>query len=122
MTAEVVGLLEERQPGTERFDDARVHGHIERGGLFSPLERRHHLIASDAADAVVTGQDVGDQPGETVRDLGSPDVEPVAHLYQLQLADEVVLMILRLEERSDGDAFESHGQRVACLATHAVTL
>lgn len=120
--AEVVGLVEEGQPGAEGFDDPGVDGHVEGSGFFAPLERRHHLISGGAADAVVPRQDVGDQLGETVGDICGPGVEPVAHLYQLQLTDEVVLMILGLEKRSDGDAFEVNGRRVTGFGSHGVTI
>ncbi len=122
MPAQVVGLLEQLQPLAHRLGHPGADRHLQGHQLLAPLERRQRLLAGCAAHRLVAGQDAGDEPCQPVRHLGRREVEPVADLDQLELADQIVLVILGLQKQADRHVLKAHHVVRLRRGTHDATI
>lgn len=77
---------------------AAVFGYLFFHLVVAALGGGQRLVPGGRPDVAVPRQDVGDEPGEVGRDLGSHRCRPGAHVDELKLPDQVMLVVLGFEE------------------------
>lgn len=121
IAADAVGLLEQIPPLPKGARHAGPDRYVEIHRFLAPLECRIRLLACDAANDLIARQDVADESRELVRDGCRRQIESFADLDELELADEVMLVVLGLEEEPDWHSLQAHG-RVRRRVGHASTI
>lgn len=101
--AKGVRLLDEFQPALERRHQVGPLRQHKINGRLTALQCRHRLMPCARPHVGVVRQDLADEPRQALWNLDVGDVEATAEVDERKLANEVVLLVLRLDEQGSRD-------------------
>ena len=109
VVCQAVGFFQQIEPLLQRLCHPVPNWDFERDDVFTPLQRRLRLLSCRRSHIAVTRQDVGDEVADLLGGSRSGAIETLADMDELQLSDEVVLVVLRLEEEPRRHVLKPHG-------------